>query len=263
MQIDIIVPTNNLKEINQFIFSLDKLTEFKKHCTLKIIGNGNVYYDSILGGHSVNYDFIRVDENYEGKPIPFAALRYSAMTNSNCDFFLFLDDDHRFNECSDFFLIDCLNILNSKKDCSILYTDKDKDNNWLDIKRDGFIWTNKGLFIKNIIHKLDYGIHSTLLGAGEDLLISYMVLEQEGLPYQYCKSNIIRKEKRYIDGKVIDNISYSKEVMEDNIIGYIKRYFNDKDWTHDSYNFSNSYPNRLKQILEERINSANISNSSN
>jgi len=262
MRIDIIIPTNNPQEINGFISSLDKMTEFKKYCILKIIGNGKVYYDSILGGHSVNYDVTRVDGDYKGRPVPFAALRYSAMYNSNCDYFLFLDDDHRFNS-SDSFLIDCLNIL-KKTNCSILCTDKNKKgHSGLKLKEDGFIWTNKGLFIKNIMNKIDFGLHNLLLGAGEDLLISYMVLEQEGLPYTLYGSNITRKERRHINEKVIQNISYSKEVMDYNIIGYLRRYFDDRDWNHDSYNFSVSYPKRLKTILETRIKNENISNSSN
>lgn len=260
MKIDVIVPTNNSQEINSFISSFDKLTEFKKYCTLRIIGNGHVYYDSILGGHSVDYNLIRVDNNYYKKLVPFAALRYAAMAQSNADFFLFFDDDHRFHQDSDRFLMDCMELLELRSHISVLCTNKPKDYHYgFSIKRDGFIWTNKGLFIKNIMNQLDYGVHSCLLGAGEDLLISYMVLEKEGLPYEYYNSDITRKEKRHVDGKVIENISYSKEVMENNIIGYIKKYFDDKDWTHDSYNFINSYPNRLKKILEKRLNEQNMS----
>ena len=265
MKIDIIVPTNNILEINSFILSLDKMEKFKKHITLKIIGNGNVYHNYISKLHSVNYDFIRVDNNYKETIVPFAALRSCGMDKSDCDYFLLLDDDHRFNKNSDDFLIRCIKILEETKDCSILCTDKNKNGNTgLKLKIDGFIWTNKGLFLKNIFNQLSFGIHSLLLGAGEDLLFAYMILEKEGLPYTLYGSDITRTEKRYKNGiKVIDNLSYSEKIMKDNIIGYLRNYFNDKEWVHQSNYFVTTFPKDLKQILNKRINSESFSNSSN
>jgi len=260
MKIDIIVPTNNIQEINSFIFSLDKMKEFKKHIQLIIIGNGDVDYEHILGEHSVNYSFIRIDEDYKDKAIPFTSLRLSGIAYSHCDYFLFFDDDHRFNKKLDTFLMKCIETLEEVKDCSILCTDKNKNRNTgLKLKTDGFIWTNKGLFIKNIFNKLDFGIYSMLLGAGEDLLFSYMVLEQEGLPYILYGSDITRKEKRYINGNIIPNMSYSEEIMNNNIIGYLRHYFNDKEWIHQSDHFDTTFPKKLQDILNKRINEKDLS----
>ncbi len=131
MNINIIVPTNNAQEINNFIFSLDKMKKFKKHATLIIIGNGNVHYDSILGGHSVKYEFIRSNNDYSNELINFYELRLEGMKNSNCDYFLFLDDDHRFGNLSDSFLISCIKILEYIPECTVLWTDQDKKDKTL------------------------------------------------------------------------------------------------------------------------------------
>jgi len=256
MKIDVIVPSNNIKELNGFISSFDTLTEFKKHANLIIIGNGKVYYDGILGGHNANYDLIRDNNDYSNSIVPFAKLRNLGMKNSRSDFFLFLDDDHRFEKGSDEYLIKCINILKDKdKNISILSTDRFRNEPkeyQLKLKMDGFIWTNRGLFIKNLINEYNF---DELIGSGEDLLFSYCVLEKDGFPYELNGSPITRKEKNFINGKLVLKKSYSIEVLEENIIGFIKIKFKDNEWNWvDSYNRKPiEYPNKLNKIISKRI----------
>jgi len=250
MKIDVIVPSNNIKELNGFISSFDTLSEFKKHANLIIIGNGEVYYNEIEGGHSVNYDCIRDDNDYSNSIVPFVKLNGLGMVSSNCDFFLQLDDDHRFPEGSDDFLLKCIKVLENNN-CSVLCTDRERNGNkGLFHKRDGYIWSNRGLFIKNVLSKKEIEKHYNLLGAGVDLFFSYLVLEKTGFPYELFGSPITRKEKRYINNKKIYDVSYDDKTLYENILGFIINRYNDKKWKHQP---NNNYPIKLQHIMYERM----------
>ena len=259
MKIDIIIPTNNSNEINGFIMSFDKLERFKKHCRLIIIGNGNVHYDSILGGHSVDYEVIRDNNDYSNKIVPFAKLRSFGMIYSNCDFFMLLDGDHRFSELSDKFLMKMINELKTNKDLSILFLDRERDGKkGLSIKKDGFIWTNKGLFIKNI--GIDFSIFSNLMGCGEDLLFSYLTLEKFGIPFVFNGSEIERKSKRVFKkgDKEVKDISYCKNTIDNNIYKEIRERYHQPNWCNEAIYYNTKLPTYLKRIIDARISNSSI-----
>lgn len=253
MKISVIVPSNNASEINGFLRSFDTLNNFKNLCEVIIIGNGDVHYDSILGGHSVHYSVKRIDEDYTNKLIPFAKLRGEGMKESNADFFLFLDDDNRFNAGSENFYLNCINFLNNNPNCHILQADRKKvGKSGMHIKKDGFFWTGYGLFLKNI--NLDFKSIFNLYGACEDLLYSYEILDKGGIPYIAYGNPTTRDISLPNDHKQHNNISYSKDTLESNIIGYIKEKF-DKDGSWDFYsNIKNlEFPSILKEKIENRI----------
>ncbi len=257
MKIDVIVPTNNINQINGFIDSFSKLGFFKYSCELVIIGNGEVTEDKIVS-NNLFYSFVRYNKKINDGLVPFAELRNSGMLNSDSDYFLFMDDDHRFEGGADCYLMECLHRLENYN-CSVLCTDRDRDGKkGLHLKLDGFIWTNRGLFIKNV--GIDFSKFKTLLGAGEDLLFSYYTLKKEGLPYIFYGSKITRIEKRFINGKKKRNPSYTKKVMHNNCIGHIRKEFDDRNWIHESDDKCINYPNKLQVKINERINESFVNN---
>jgi len=255
MKIDVIVPTNNIKEINCFIKSFSSLKEFKKLCRIVIVGNGSVVKKDIVFNNSLNIHFINtmisVKQNEE--MVPFLELRALGMIDSNSDFFLLMDSDHTFPDGSDSFLMNCIEKLKDKQlDISVLCTDRIRDGKDGLYKKDGYIWSNRGLFIENLFDKyfLSDIIDIEILGASEDLLLSYYVLEQKGNPYIIHGSPVKRVEKRHVNGIVKYDKSYDEKNMYMNCLGYIRSRYNDSSWTHKSGKF----PKLLNDLLNKRCN---------
>ena len=182
MKIDVIIPSNNKKEINGFISSFSKLTFFRKFCQLVIIGNGSLQKKDIEFTNSLSIKFIRVDEDYTNKLIPFAKLRAKGMIESDSDYFLFMDDDNRFPEGCDAYFIGCVQFLQDNPICSILQADKTRQKRQgIYYKSDGFYWTGYGIFMKNVIQ--DYSKALEFFGCCEETLFAYEVLDVYGLSY--------------------------------------------------------------------------------
>jgi len=263
MEISVIVPSNSAERTNEFLKSFHTMKEFNKHCKIIIVANNEFNTNNIINtSENYNVRIIYKNEFHKDGIVPFLSYRWNGIKeNPFFDYCLFLDDDHKFSKESDRYFMNCITLLNELKDCSVLCTDRNRDGkNGVELKEDGFIWTNRGLFIKNIFNKIKPDL--SLLGAGEDLLLSYLVLSIEGLPYIYYGSEVTRVEKRYKNGiQVKNDMSYSKETMNNNIIGFIRNEFNDKDWIHENRNNHVFYPKKLQNKINERVNE-NISNSS-
>lgn len=251
MNITIIVPSNNSERINKFIESYNKLKMFKAMSELVIIGNGELNVGQIKDLHDIY--FLRYMDHFE--IIPFARLRGIGMEeNPNADFYLFLDDDHSFNEDSDRYLIECINFLISHKECGILQLEKKNAlKSGFHIKRNAHVWTSRGLFIRNIGNKFDYEELSKLVGAGEDLLYGYEVLNQSYIPYERFNSPITRGCNLPNNYKELNDKSYSEELLDENIIGYIRKKYNQSDWKFYGNLHCLNYPGHLRNLIRSRL----------
>ena len=244
MKISVIVPSNKNKEINEFCKSYSKLTEFKKHAELIVIGNGEVksaYCDK----------FIRYEKDFD--IIPFVELRGLGMLNSDSNFFLFLDDDHRFKNGADRFLMECISFLEEDNMCGVLQLDKKRSiKDWFEIKNDGYIWTSRGLFIKNTHMDIEHLF--SLKGACEDLLYAYETLVYGWIPYKINQPFIIRDESKPNNDKELNDKSYSKEVLDENIVGFINHHFSDPSWEFYGHLYNLRYPIDVRDVILKTIN---------
>lgn len=256
MKISVIVPTNNIENINGFIESFNSMKHFSKKCEIIINPNGNINTKDIIRADNVvclnqNYKL----ENFENKIVPFVKLRGFPMAytyvNGGTDWFLFLDDDNRFPEGSDEFYIQCYNFLDFDPTCSVLEL-SNKGNSGIYEKTDGFFWTGYGLFLRHteliitdIMKDIIY-----LKGACEDILYSYLTLEYSGLPYVIYGNPTTRDKSKPNDWNQNNNPSYSEEVLNNNVIGYIRKKFNEPNWEF----YKNINCLRLPKLLQEKIN---------
>lgn len=250
MNVSVIVPSNDKNRINDFIKSYAKLKNFMKISKLIIIGNGDLKEEDIKVRDWITY--IQYKKSFD--IIPFAELRGIGMNYyKDADFFLFLDDDHRFNEKSDDFLIQCNSFLLSHDDCGVLQLEKNNTSkNGFYIKRNAHIWTDRGLFIKNT-RKFDYELLYKFIGACEDLLYAYEVLNQSYLPYEIYNSPIKRGCNLPNNHKELNDKSYNKELLDDNIIGYIRQKYNQPKWKFYGSLRSLSYPFHLRNLIKSRL----------
>ena len=248
MKISVIVPTNSIKRINEFINEYDNLNNFYSFANLIIIGNGEVEEENIPILPKVH--FIRYEKVFN--IIPFTELRGIGMETVNPDFFLFLDDDHRFNENSDIFLVRCINFLQSHKECGVLQLRKRNiEKNSFYVKRNAHIWTDRGLFIRNI--NFEYKKLYQLIGACEDLLYSYEVLNKSYIPYEVYNAPIERGCTLPNNYKELNDKSYNEKVLDENIIGYIREKYNEQDWKFYGNLKYLSYPFHLKNLIKSRL----------
>jgi len=244
MKISIIVPTNNIIMINNFINYYNTLKNFKKISELIIIGNKEV--KKIDG-----VKFIRYEKNFN--IVPFAELRGIGMEASkDSDFFLFLDDDHTFNIKADKFLMNCYNFLNKHNECGLLQLEKiNKEKDGFYIKRNAHIWTSRGLFIKNI--GLNYSKYYNLTGACEDLLYGYETLNESYIPYEIYNSPISRGCDKPNNYKQFNDPSYNEKILDKNIIGFIRDKYNDEDWKFYGALRHLKYPISLRKLIKSRL----------
>ena len=246
MKIAVIVPSNNVKNINAFIDSFFNMKEFSKKCELVIIANGDLKPRDI--NSKEKFHFIGYYNDFD--IVPFATLRALGMSKVECNYFLFLDDDNLFPNKSDEFYMKCYNFLELKRNCSILQAERFKKGLYgFKRKVDGFFWTGYGLFIKNV--NLSYLRYTSLYGACEDLLYSYETLNKEGLPYIVYGNPTTRDKSKPNDWNQKNNKNYSKELLDDNIIGYIKEKY-DNNWDFYSNIKNLKLPKKLQEKLNER-----------
>ena len=249
MKVSVIVPTNNIKRITKFINSYSKLENFKQKVKLIIIGNGEVVKSTIQKDSFIT--FIRYDKSFN--IIPFVELRGIGMNKVYADFFLFLDDDHIFKKGADNFLIECLNFLKNHNECGVLQLKKKNEEKYgFYPKRNAHIWTDRGLFIRRI-NQFDYKEYYKLIGACEDLLYSYEVLSQSYIPYIIHNTPIDRGCTLSNNHKELNHPSYNKKLLDDNIIGYIRKKYNQKDWKFYGSLTNLTYPIHLKNLIKSRL----------
>lgn len=249
MNVSVIVPSNDKNRINDFIKSYAKLKNFMKISKLIIIGNGDLKEEDIKVRDWITY--IQYKKSFD--IIPFAELRGIGMNYyKDADFFLFLDDDHRFNEKTDDFLIQCNSFLLSHDDCGVLQLEKNNTSkNGFYIKRNAHIWTSRGLFIRNL--GFDYNKFYTLKGACEDLLYGFEALNHSYLPYAIWNSGITRNGTKNNRHKELNDKSYSEKLLDNNIIGYIRNKYNDPKWKFYGNLHMLNYPKFLKILMKSRL----------
>jgi len=250
MKVSIIIPTNNVKKINKLINSYSTLLKFKKISELIVIGNGEVYEKDIKNKKEIK--FIRFEEEFD--IIPFVELRGVGIEQSIGENLLFLDDDHCFMKGSDSFLIDCVDFLDKHNECGVLeLKKKNVAKKGFYIKRNAHIWTDRGLFMRNIFVKDEIKSFYKYVGACEDLIYSYEVLNNSYIPYEIHNSPISRKSEVSNRYKEFNHPSYSKELLNLNVIGFIKYKYNDKDWKFYGSLNSLEYPRHLKNLIKSRL----------
>lgn len=252
MKIDVIIPSNNIDEINGFIKSFNKMKSFKKYCQLVIIGNGDLHRKHINYVNNLPIKFIRLDKDYSGEIIPFAKLRGLGMKDSSSDFFLFMDDDNRFTiECDSYFT-SCVSFIIANPLCSVIQAERERDGpKGIIMKLDGFYWTGYGLFLKNIIKEYDHLLD--FKGCCEETLYVYETLYNDGLPYIFYGNPTTRDKSLDPKWNENNNPSYSEEIIQDNIQGYIQDKYEDSNWRYYNNIPNNNMPNLLQQKINERI----------
>lgn len=249
MNVDIIVPSNNVDNINKFIKSYMSLNlATRKNFRLKVVLN-NIKDDRRI--YCINeVDWIWYNDEFD--IVPFLALRWKAMEDSDADFFLFLDDDHTFEEGSDRLLNNCLNFLHNHKECGLLQLEKANILKGFHVKKNAHVWTSRGLFIKNI--GFNFGNFLNLVGAGEDLFVGYTALVKGYIPYCHYNSTI-KRNPPYTDNRYqeLNNPSYSEDLLDKNIVGFIRQIYDDPDWRFYGSLENLKYPNKLKEIIQKTL----------
>jgi len=254
VKVSIILPSNNKEKTEQFIKQFNSLRFFRGFVDIVIIGNGQ-FKESPKGLWNKDC-FIKIDEDYTDKIIPFAKLRGLGMAYSSSDWFLFLDDDHFFEEKDkrevEEILMKSLVFLDNHLDCGVLQLHKksDKKSSFY-IKKNAHIWTDRGLFIKRI--NFDYKKLSKLKGACEDLLYAYEVLNTGLLPYCLYNCKIKRGCNLPNDYKENNNESYKEKLLDENIIGYIRKKYGQDNWGFYGNLKYLGYPNFLRQMIKKQL----------
>jgi len=256
MKISVIVPSNSLCRIETFVEEFDKLLLFKKMVTLIIVCNGELKTKNVPKRKYIKC--IQFNKKIkENDIVPFVELRGVGMKERSADWFLFLDDDHTFDDNADTTLIKSLKFISHHNECGILQLEKqNKEKDGFYIKENAHIWSSRGLFIRNI--GFDYNKLSKLKGACEDLLFAYIVLYESYLPYNYYNSGIHRnspleKGKYGKRTKEFTDISYQENTLDKNVIGYIRNLYFDYNWKFYGHLQYLEYPNFLKERIKSRL----------
>jgi len=253
MLIDVIVPSNNEEEINGFIKSFSSMKKFSSICRLVIIGNGEVYQKSIEFTNSLRIKFKRINTDYSDKLISFSKLRGTGMKDSNADFFLFMDDDNRFPKGCDKFFLKCSDFLFNSVDCGTLQADRRRPyKKGTEHQLNGFFWSGYGLFIKNTFD-ITKGFLS-FDGCCEETLFAYESLDKFGLPYKIYGNPTYRDTSKEANWNQNNHPSYSEEVIQKNIQGYIQKKYHDKEWRYYEEIPNGKFPKDLQDKIDKRMN---------
>ena len=195
-------------------------------------------------------------------PVPFAYLRRQAMLMApDSDYFWSLDDDHVFansngktfsKTCSDYYR-EVFEFLENNQDtgvvtCRGFVGGYSWGYKFVKNPINGLVATDKGgIFLKNVgVDKIVSEDEGMLVGALFESLAAYNILS---LGYNHIRrynspvKNIPPGKEKHIDGS--SNISYCDETVNANIQGYIRKKFDDPNWTHSS----KKYPKAIAKIL--------------
>jgi len=255
VSVSVIVPSNNKNMILEFLDSYTKnLSQFKNISQVIVIGNGELK-DLPKKYINKNYiKFIRYDKKFD--IVPFVELRGKGMELFPSDFFLFLDDDHRFSKESDKVLVDSNKFMATHEECGIIQLEKHESTKFgFYIKKYAHIWTSRGLFIRNI--GFDYKTLYELKGACEDLLFGYEIINQCYIPYCYYNSGITRGNDRDKSTpnnyKQYNDKSYNEKILDKNVIGYIRNKYCDNKWIFYGNLRKLQYPSSLRSLIKSRL----------
>lgn len=248
MKISVIIPSNNKKRCKEFVESFMSMENFSSNCEIIIIGNGSFTECTML---AIKYHVTFIYDDWKGDIIPFAKLRGLGMKIAKGDYFLFLDDDNRFPDGCDEYYSKTLCLLKDIN-CTTLQADRKRSYSGLSIQESGFFWTGYALFIKNNFKITDKML--SFIGCCEETLYSYEALNQDGLPFIFYGNPTYRDKTKPSKWNEENNESYSEEVIQENIQGYIQEKYQDKKWRYYNNIPNGDFPKTLKQKIEERKN---------
>ena len=258
MKIEIIVPSNNIEELNGFIESFNRMKKMKMiYNIVPILNNQSYYKDQELKKSNEIKRICRYNPKMKitkkGNIIPFADLRYAGMKVSIADYFMFMDDDNRFKLESDDYYVEVASILYNNKEITTLQCDRKRDGKiGLHIQENGFFWTGYSLIIKNNSIAYLRDEFPGYYGCCEETLFAYKALENEGLPYIYYGNPTSRDTSKPADWNQNNNPSYSEEIIQNNIQGYIQNHYDDNNWRYYENIPNTRFPKGLLKKLKAR-----------
>ena len=262
-KIGFMVLSNRPHKLKRFQASIEKMPWLRNNAAF-----GLVYQQPVI---AENYTFYthskKIDDfNYyrsNNLPLPMVQLRRHGLNLlQDCEYICCLDDDHEFVEerigknypkSSEQYYIESLEWMDKNNDVGILsqrgyfggyawgYEPKKNPNN-------GLIENNAGgILCRNIgIDTMFPKECHEFVGVMSEPLIGYNIVAKG---YNFAKRfNCPNKFEAPGSNKHVNsgsNISYSEEVCNKNVQGYIRKKFDDPNWRHSS----KKYPKLIAEIL--------------
>lgn len=170
----------------------------------------------------------------------------------DCEYFLIVDDDHRYKPGSGKYFQQCIDYMDAHPDVGFMMTKGYFGSAaWGDaiVKHpaNGLVNLDRGMIMRNVaefeFNEEELGFVGTLV---ESLLCYKMMALGYNVAKRFCNPTLKDRSKRLNNGL----ISYSDETLQANIGGYIRRIYNDPTWTHES----RKYPSGLLAIQRKARN---------
>ena len=247
-KISIVVPTHIKYEIASFMRS----TEFLQPMDFQVcvVAQDPVTYDFLekIGVHTYT-----ITDPPKIKNLIEMVRWYDLgmKSGSDCDYFLFVDHDHRFQPAkngkpsSGAYYQECIDYMDANPDVGVFNTKFYFGGAaWkYEIKKNpvnGLININTGMFIRNVPEFVFTKRELSFVGTLVESLLAYkmLALGYNNAKRYYCPTTFTRSKRLY-SGEP----TYSEDVLLKNIQGYIREIYNDPTWDHES----RKYPKGLNR----------------
>lgn len=178
----------------------------------------------------------------------------------DCEYFLIVDDDHHYKGpqgdkvSSGIYYQQCLDYLDSNTDVGFMMCKSYFGGAaWGDVPRknpdNGLISLGWGMIMRNVPEFKFTDEELNFKGSMVESLLCYKMME---LGHRVAKRFYCPTLKD--PGKTVESggISYSNETLNANIVGYIRRRYNDPTWEHESKKYPGNLLARQREAIRAR-----------
>lgn len=160
----------------------------------------------------------------------------------DADYFLIVDDDHHWKEItfnhpsSGEYIKQCLDWMDVNPDVGFLMTkgyfgSAAWGDAFVKSPTNGLVNLDRGMIMRNIPEFKFTEEEQSFVGTLVESLLGYKIMAMGyKIAKRFCNPTLKDRGKRLNSG----GISYSDETLTNNIMGYIRRIYNDPTWTHES-----------------------------
>lgn len=244
-KVGFIIPSNRPDQLSKFLRTkalLNKINSISKFCL--------VYQDPVNGP---DYDFgafKKIDEFDPTPPLPMLQLRRHGLDlTEDCEYICCLDDDHEFVEESDEYYMECVEFMDNNADIGVVGLKSGLDTGWIRNPKDGLFQNGTGgMFYRNIgKDKMFPKECHDFVGVLSEPLMAYNIIN-EGFNCAKrfgCKNKRLKGDPDKFVNMETNNITYSEQVANKNVQGYLRDKFNDPEWRYSSKMYPKTIADKL------------------
>jgi hypothetical protein len=155
----------------------------------------------------------------------------------DAEYFLFVDDDHHFVPGSGFYYQQCINYMDHWHDVGFMTTHRNhgglplEKGDYIVNSANGLVSLGRGMFMRNAP---DFYLTAREIAYPGGMVESLLCYRMMALGYTFVKRLGCPTMKDPSKQVGIDNPTYSHDVLNRNLVGWIRQIYADPTWEHNS-----------------------------